>query len=47
MGRLLYLPKRRRIPKDDLGPARGTVVATIAGLSVWASIFAAAHWIFS
>jgi hypothetical protein len=47
MSELLSFPTRCRAPKDDLGPARGAIIAAIAGLSIWASIFVIAHWIFN
>jgi hypothetical protein len=47
MSKLLYFPIRRRSTKDDLGPARGATIAAIAGLSIWASIFVIAQWIFT
>jgi hypothetical protein len=46
MSKMLYFPRRFSGSNDDLGPARGTIIAAIAGLSVWASVFVIAYWIF-
>lgn len=46
MSKLAYFPRRPGRVKDDLGPARGTIIAAMAGLSVWASVFVIAYWIF-
>jgi hypothetical protein len=38
---------RDNCTKDDLGPARGTVIAAILGLACWATIFIIGQWMFA
>ena len=50
MSMLLFLPKvrvRDNRPKDDLGPARGVVIAGILGLAFWTTLFIIGLWMFS
>jgi hypothetical protein len=37
---------RDNCTKDDLGPARGAVIAAILGLACWTTFFIIGQWIF-
>jgi hypothetical protein len=46
MSQLLYFPKTRRDRlRDDLGIARGLVIAVILGAAVWATMFMFGQWL--
>jgi hypothetical protein len=49
MSMLLFFPivrLRDNSPKDDLGPARGVVIAAILGLAFWTTLFIIGQWMF-